>query len=97
MDNLFLEVFPDIKVDNKTYEMLENCRVIKISRSSSSNNVRIFIESDYLIQFRTIEKIVKALSKAYFEDAVVEIVPSFKLSSQYNLMNLWNCKKTLKI
>ena len=90
MDNLFLEVFPDIKVDNKTYEMLENCRVIKISRSSSSNNVRIFIESDYLIQFRTIEKIVKALSKAYFEDAVVDIVPSFRLSSQYNLMNLWN-------
>lgn len=91
MDNLFLEVFPDTKLDSKINELASECKIIKISKSSDSKTIRIFIDSKYLISGKYIEKMEKALSKSYFtEYESVDIVPKFSLSNQYNLQNLWD-------
>ncbi|MBO4310555.1 MAG: PolC-type DNA polymerase III [Lachnospiraceae bacterium] len=91
MDNLFLEVFPEIKLDSKVNEIASKAVVLKISKSSNSKEVRILLESKYLISHKNIEKMAKALSKSYFTDStLVEILPKFVLSTQYNLQNLWD-------
>ena len=91
MDNLFLEVFPDTKLDSKINELASECKIIKISKSSDSKTIRIFIDSKYLISGKYIEKMEKALAKSYFtEYESVDIVPKFSLSNQYNLQNLWD-------
>ena len=76
MDNLFLEVFPDTKLDSKINELASECKIIKISKSSDSKTIRIFIDSKYLISGKYIEKMEKALVKSYFtEYESVDIVP----------------------
>ena len=91
MDNLFLEVFPEVKLDSKISEIASQTEVLKISKSSDSKDVRIFIESKYLLSSKNVEKMAKALSKSYFPDyALVEVMPRFSLSSQYNLQTLWD-------
>ena len=66
MDNLFLEVFPDTKLESKINELASECKIMKVSKSSDSRIIRIFIESKYLISCKYIEKMEKALSKSYF-------------------------------
>ncbi|MCR4649108.1 MAG: PolC-type DNA polymerase III [Lachnospiraceae bacterium] len=91
MDVLFLDVFPEIKLDSKLNEIASEIRVKKVSKSADSKTVRVFTESHYLISYNNIEKILKNLKKSYFDDYEnVSIIPSFNLSSQYNLQNLWD-------
>ena len=91
MDNLFLEVFPEVKLDSKIKEIAAQCKIIKISKSKESDTVRVLLESKYLISYKNIDKLETLLSKWYFEEfSKVEIYPQFVLSSQYNLQNLWD-------
>ena len=91
MDNLFLEVFPEVKLDSKIKEIAAQCKILKISKSKESDTVRILLESKYLISYKNIDKLESLLSKWYFEEySKVEIYPQFVLSSQYNLQNLWD-------
>ena len=34
MDNLFLEVFPEVKLDSKIKEIAAQCKILKISKKS---------------------------------------------------------------
>ena len=91
MDNLFLEVFPEVKLDSKIKEIAAQCKILKISKSKESDCVRILLESKYLISYKNIDKLESLLLKWYFEEySKVEIYPKFVLSSQYNLQNLWD-------
>lgn len=91
MDNLFLEVFPEVRLDSRIKEIAEQCKILKISKSNDSRAVRILLESKYLISARNIEKLENYLLRSYFDGySEVRILPQYVLSSQYNLQNLWD-------
>ena len=91
MQQVLSEVFPDIKIDSKTNELSKECLISKISRSKEGSTIRVFIDSPHLMTKKTFDKLSSSIYKSYFQDVdKVEIVPSFHLSSQYNLQNLWD-------
>ena len=91
MQQFLSEVFPDIKIDSKTNELSKECLISKISRTKEGSTIRVFVDSSHLLSKKTFDKLSSSIYKSYFQDVdKVEIVPSFHLSSQYNLQNLWD-------
>ncbi len=91
MQQVLSEVFPDIKIDSKTSELSKECLISKISKSKEGSTIRVFVDSSHLLSKKTFDKLSSSIYKSYFQDVdKVEIVPSFHLSTQYNLQNLWD-------
>ena len=84
--NLFLDVFPGLKLPDDIKMMVNDVNVVKIATNSSSTRTRIYIESTHIIDKKTIyelERIIKNAIYAKMPNATVKINESFKLSNQY--------------
>ncbi len=49
MGKAFFEVFPGLKLDSKTSEIMEQTNVTKVSTTRKQDFIRIYIESNNLI------------------------------------------------
>ncbi len=91
MSNKFSELFNELNLDKKHALLVNDCIVKKVSENKESTMIRIFLESDHLIQGHILDKIADKIKSVYFKKyESVEIFPSFILSSQYNLQNVWD-------
>ncbi len=86
MAKTFSEVFPALQLDSRLYELFEEVTIERISASRQKDFIRIFINSDHLIQKAAIFKMEEELRRQLFPEhgIVIKIYESYRLSSQYN-------------
>ncbi|MBE5846470.1 MAG: PolC-type DNA polymerase III [Lachnospiraceae bacterium] len=87
----FKDVFPHLRLKSEIALFWEDVRVEKVSITKRYDFLRVYIESDHLIQkeivFQTEEEIAKQLFKG--RGTTVKIYEKFNLSGQYTLPKLW--------
>ena len=84
--NLFLDVFPNIKLADDLMMMVKDVEVTRVAANKAFTLIRIYIESHHIIDKKSIyelERIIKNTIYAKNPDASVKINETFKLSSQY--------------
>lgn len=91
MSQKFSDIFTELNLDKKISLLINDCEIIKISENKDSTAVRVFINSDHLISGYVLDKVSDKIKSVYFKDyESVSFFPSFSLSNQYNLMNVWD-------
>ena len=95
MSKKFFEVFPALKLDAKTKEIMEQTLVTKVSTTRKQDFIRIYISSDNLIDKTDIIKSEVGIKKQLFgsHDLNVKIYEKFNLSAQYTPKNLLDLYK----
>ncbi len=95
MSKPFMDVFPELKLDKKVQEQIEQVEVEKVTTNSRKDFLRVYITSNYLIQKETILKVEKQIKNQLFpkNDITIKIYEKFSLSSQYNPENLLDIYK----
>ncbi|MBR4669754.1 MAG: PolC-type DNA polymerase III [Butyrivibrio sp.] len=90
MSKKFFEVFPALKLDAKTKEIMEQTLVTKVSTTRKQDFIRIYISSNNLIDKSDIIKSETSIKKQLFgsHDLNVKIYEKFSLSAQYTPKNL---------
>ena len=90
MSKKFFEVFPTLKLDAKTGEIMEQTMVTKVSSTRKQDYIRIYISSNNLIDKSDIIKTENGIKKQLFgnHDLSVKIYEKFSLSAQYTPANL---------
>ena len=94
MGKSFFEVFPALKLDKHTGEIMEQTEVVKVSTTKKQDFIRIYITSNKLIDKSDIVKTESSIKKQLFGgvDVTIKIYEKFSLSAQYtpqNLMDLY--------
>lgn len=91
----FFEVFPALKLDNEKKDLMEQAQVVRVSATRNKDFLRIYVESDRLIQKETIFQVEKEIKKQLFPSAnmTVKIYEKFHLSMQYNPETLFDVYK----
>ncbi|MCR5671335.1 MAG: PolC-type DNA polymerase III [Butyrivibrio sp.] len=92
MSKKFFEVFPDLKLDGGTGEIMEQTLVTKVSTTKKQDFIRIYIQSSKLIDKTDILKTENSIKKQLFSgrDITIKIYEKFSLSAQYTPENLLN-------
>lgn len=95
MGKPFLEVFPTLKLDKEQKVMMEQAEVARVSTTKRKDFLRIYVESDRLIQKNHIFKTEEEIKKQLFPKAnmTIKIYEKFSLSSQYNPEKLYDIYK----
>lgn len=90
MSKPFFEVFPSLKLGGELHDRLEQTCVEKISAPRRKDFLRIYLESNILIQKPDIWKTEEEIKRQLFPDAhmVIKIYERFVLSAQYHPMML---------
>ena len=90
MGKAFFEVFPGLKLDSKTSEIMEQTNVTKVSTTRKQDFIRIYIESNNLIDKSDIRRTEDGIKKQLFkdQDITIKIYEKFSLSAQYTPENL---------
>ncbi|MEE3470351.1 MAG: PolC-type DNA polymerase III [Butyrivibrio hungatei] len=90
MSKSFFEVFPTLKLDAKTKEIMEQTVVEKVSTTRKQDFIRIYISSNNLIDKADVIKAETGIKKQFFgnQDLTVKIYEKFSLSAQYTPKNL---------
>ena len=90
MSKSFFEVFPTLKLDAKTKEIMEQTVVDKVSTTRKQDFIRVYISSKNLIDKADILKAETGIKKQFFgnQDLTVKIYEKFSLSAQYTPKNL---------
>ena len=90
MSKSFCEVFPTLKLDAKTKEIMEQTVVEKVSTTRKQDFIRIYISSNNLIDKADVIKAETGIKKQFFgnQDLTVKIYEKFSLSAQYTPKNL---------
>ncbi|MGL5259210.1 MAG: PolC-type DNA polymerase III [Lachnospiraceae bacterium] len=90
MSQLFLNVFPTLKLEKKLAQLMEQAKILRIKSNKKTEFLRIYIESNYLIEKEFIYEVEKEIKKQLFskQDTLIKIQEKFRLSSQYNRENL---------
>ncbi len=90
MGKSFFEVFPALKLDSHTSEMMEQTVVEKVSTTRKQDFIRIYISSNKLIDKSDILKTENGIKKQLFgnQDITIKIYEKFSLSAQYTPENL---------
>ncbi len=90
MSKKFFEVFPALKLDAKTKEIMEQTEVTKVSTTRKQDFIRIYISSNNLIDKSDIIKSETSIKKQLFgsHDVNIKIYEKFSLSAQYTPKNL---------
>ena len=90
MSKSFFEVFPTLKLDAKTKEIMEQTVVEKVSTTRKQDFIRVYISSKNLIDKADIIKAETGIKKQFFgnQDLTVKIYEKFSLSAQYTPKNL---------
>ena len=90
MSKSFFEVFPALKLDDHTREIMEQTMVEKVSTTRKQDFIRIYISSNRLIEKSEIIKTETNIKRQFFndQDLTVKIYEKFSLSAQYTPSNL---------
>ena len=86
MGKPFFEVFPSLKLNKGTKDIMEQTNVEKISATKRKDFLRIYLHSTRLIQKDIILSVEEEIKKQLFPGAAmtIKIYERFELSSQYN-------------
>ncbi|MBP3818374.1 MAG: PolC-type DNA polymerase III, partial [Butyrivibrio sp.] len=92
MGKKFFEVFPGLKLDDRTQEIMEQTEVVKVSTTRKQDFIRIYISSNALIDKTDIYKTETGIKKQLFngQDLTIKIYEKFSLSAQYTPQNLFD-------
>lgn len=84
--NLFLDVFPNIKISDDIKSLMSDVEIVKIASNSASTRIRIYIKSNHIIEKKAVyelEKVIKSTIYGSINNATVKINECFTLSKQY--------------
>ncbi|MDE6313890.1 MAG: PolC-type DNA polymerase III [Lachnospiraceae bacterium] len=92
MANLFFDVFPKLKLSQELTDIFTEVVVTKVTATSSRDFIRIYIESQRLIEKKYIFSMEENIVNQLFRHSRVrvKIYEKFHLSSQYTPENLLN-------
>ena len=90
MSKKFFEVFPTLQLDKKMTTLLENTVVERVTSNRAKDRLRIYLESDHLLQKEIIWEVEMQIKNQLFRGQMMEIKvqEKYRLSSQYTLENL---------
>ena len=90
MGKSFFEVFPALKLDEHTGDIMGQTEVVKVSTTRKQDFIRIYIASNKLIDKADIIKTESSIKKQLFgnQDITIKIYEKFSLSAQYTPENL---------
>ncbi|MBQ7659099.1 MAG: PolC-type DNA polymerase III, partial [Butyrivibrio sp.] len=90
MGKSFFEVFPALKLDEHTGDIMGQTEVVKVSTTRKQDFIRIYIASNKLIDKADIIKTENSIKKQLFadQDITIKIYEKFSLSAQYTPENL---------
>ncbi len=85
MDSRFLDVFTDIKIEDRMTTLVENSTISRVVTNRAGDKVRVYMEFPVIVPKQRIWDLEKVLQKQYFdrEGKKLEIVESFILSDIY--------------
>lgn len=95
MAKLFFEVFPSLTLNSEMKMLFQEVEVVKVTSSKRKDIVRVYIESNNLIDKSMLFSLEDLIKKQLFPNAnlTIKIFERFHLSSQYNpekLMGLYS-------
>ena len=95
MANLFFDVFPKLNLPEELIDMFQEVVVTKVTTTSSRDFIRIYIESERLIEKKYIFSMEENIVNQLFRRSRVQvkIYENFHLSGQYTPQNLLNSYK----
>ena len=81
----FLDVFPQLKVENELEQLLKMVKVMKVAINHKKDCLRVYIMSSQWIQKKYIYHLENAIKEQFFANAPlqVKIIEKFVLSRQY--------------
>ena len=86
----FLEVFSTLQLNDELTGIFSNVMVKRIVNNTAKNCIRVYIDSDRLIQKEAVFKVEKCIEKLFARQGVrIKIIEQFHLSAQYNPENLY--------
>ncbi len=90
MTKPFYDVFPALELSGQTKSLMEHSSVNRITMNRGRNHLKIYLESERLIQKKYIYETEQAVKHQLFSDAPVDvrIIEKFLLSRQYTARNL---------
>ncbi len=90
MGKSFFDVFPGLKLDQRTGEIMEQTEVVKVATTRKQDFIKIYIASNKLIDKADIFKTESSIKKQLFgsHDITIKIYEKFSLSAQYTPQNL---------
>lgn len=82
---LFFEAFDQLDLKGEVKDVFQTVSVQRILMSKSTCSVRIFVESDHILNYQVRRKVEYELRKQLLGDAVrsIRLVESYQLSKQY--------------
>ncbi len=85
MDGKFLDIFTDIKIEDRMSTLVENSTISKVVTNRAGDKVRVYMEFPVIVPKQRIWDLERVLQKQYFdrEGKKLEIVESFLLSDIY--------------
>ncbi|MCI6430196.1 MAG: PolC-type DNA polymerase III, partial [Lachnospiraceae bacterium] len=85
----FLDVFPQLKVENELGQLLRMVKVMKVSINPKKDCLRVYIMSNQWIQKKYIYHLENIIMEQFFSEAPlqVKIIEKFNLSRQYTPEN----------
>ena len=90
MANAFFEVFPKLNISQELQDIFAEVVVTKVTTTSTRDFIRVYIESERLIEKRYIFEMEESIVNQLFRrgNVRVKIYEKFQLSSQYTPENL---------
>ena len=87
----FLDVFPNLKLDGKLAELLEQVTVTKVAINRDRDHLRVYISSPQWIHKKYIYQLETAIASQLFQGVsmTVKIIERFLLSTQYTPENFY--------
>ncbi|SFB33927.1 DNA polymerase-3 subunit alpha [Acetitomaculum ruminis DSM 5522] len=91
MEKLFSEVFPTLKLDNTTNELLKEARVLKVSSNRNHDYINVYINNNRLIPKFRIYKIEDSIKTQLFPGnrITIKVYEHFDLSDAYTPKKLY--------
>ncbi len=91
MGKAFFEVFPELKLGEETSGLLAQTTVARVTMTPRRDLLRVYLESEKLIQKSTIYETEQAIADQLFSSlpVAVRIIEKFHLSGQYTASNLY--------
>ncbi|MBQ3028938.1 MAG: PHP domain-containing protein, partial [Lachnospiraceae bacterium] len=85
------EVFDSVNPPQELRRVFDETEVLKLSASRQSGGVTVHIESERLLEYRTVRHLEKVLNDQFFRgmDKNAVVAEHYKLSAQYTPASIW--------
>ena len=85
------EVFDSVNPPQELRRVFDEAEVLKLSASRHSGEVTVHIESERLLEYRTLRQLEKVLNEQFFKgiDKHALVAEHYKLSAQYTPESIW--------